>query len=220
MKFALILLILSMAILSECKKDNIQSGNNMQDSKAVYSEKKRVGDLQFSLAAKILKKGLHNNINYLNDNLSIDYEIRNAGDKSFVIYNRGHFGFDDGKNVVYVEPQPDGNIEISQKAFVEPRDKQCPARLIPIVPQGSLLKAKQTMKEQVDLELPPKLKSPYADCLPIVVMPAEIKQARFCVGAAEVLDRAKVRISADGIVQGRDGLSEQQLLCSNIIELR
>lgn len=220
MKFALILLVFLTAILFECKKDTTRGENNMQDSKAVYSEKKQFGDLEFSLSAKILKKGLRDGVKYLNDYLSIDYEIRNAGSRDFVVYNRGHFGFDNGKNAVYVEPQSDGSVEISQKAFIEPKDKQCPLRLVAIVSQGSRLKAGQTIKEQISLELPPKLNTPFADCIPVPQMPAEIKRARFCVGAAEVLDRAKIRINADGIVQGRDGLGEQQLLCGDGVKIK
>lgn len=220
MKFALMLLILTMAVLSECKKNKMPDENNVSNSEAVYSEQKRFGDLKLSFSAKILKKGLHDGISRESDSLLIAYEIENTGKKSFVVFNRGHIARVGGSKEVYVEPHSDGTIEISQKAFVQPQDKQCPLWLIPRIPVGSLLKAKQTLNEKAELELPPKLYTPYSECKSAPQMPTEIKQARFCVGIAEVLDRAKVKTLSDGTIHGRDGLGEQQLLCSKAIELK
>lgn len=219
MKFILIFLVFSVAILLQCKKEDMSGEKNVQNEHFVYSEKKQFGELEFSFSIKILEKGLHDGINYLNNNLSINYEIKNTGGKEFVVFNRGHTAYVDGKSEVYVEPLEDGSIEISQKAFVQPKDKQCPFWLIPRISVGSLLKAQKTTKEQISLELPPKLNTPYADCKPSPVMPDKIKKAKFCVGVAEIRNQSELKINEKGIVQGRDGLAEQILLCSDTIEL-
>ncbi len=97
---------------------------------------KRLGDLEYTVTTRLVKKGLHDGINYENDYLYIDYKVRNSGSKNYLVFNRGHDDRDE-KNLVYVEPQADGSIEISQKAFVEPSRKVCPARDAPIMPRAS-----------------------------------------------------------------------------------
>ncbi len=224
MKFGLVFLFLITFLVSDCRKQSSvepkqKNGDRVAEMQEVYSTKRQFGDLEVFFKAKIIPKGVRDGINYANDNVYIDYEIKNSGDRSFVVFNRGHLGFDEPSNAVYVEPQPDGSVEISQKAFVEPKNKRCPLRLIPIVPRGSLLKAKQTIVEQLNFELPLKLRTPYADCSPRLEMPTTVTQTKFCLGVAEI-DVKQVQLDADGLVQSSSLFSEQNLLCTDVIKLK
>lgn len=190
------------------------TGNNMQNL-LVYENK--IGDVEYAFSAKILKSGEHNGVNYQTDVVQFAYEMKNTGGKSCLVYNRGHFGTDN--SVVYVEPQKDGTVEISQKAFREPKDKNCPQRYVQIVPNASWLKSKQTIQNQIEVALPLKLKTSFDDCTPQSEMPAKIDKTRFCLGISEA-DASKVKISNKGFVEGWQYVKEQQLLCSNVIELK
>lgn len=177
----------------------------------VYQNK--VGDVEYSLSAKILKKSE----NRQSDVVQITYELKNTGDKNYLVYNLGHFGTNE--SVVYVEPQKDGSIEISQKAFHEPTDRNCPQRFVAVVPNASWLKAKQTVNNQIEVALPLTVKTPFDDCTPLPAMPAKINRVRFCLGIAEA-DTNQVKIDEKGFVQGQQFVKEQQLLCSDNIPLK
>lgn len=190
------------------------SENKMRDS---FTYKNKIGEIEYTFAAKILKKGAPGTANLENDVLQIDYEVKNTGEKNYLLYNRGHSGTDD--SVVYVETQKGGTIEISQKAFREPEGKTCPNRYVPIAPNASWLKSKQTIKNQIETALPLKLKTPFDDCTPRAEMPAEIARTRFCLGVSEA-DASRVKINDKGFVEGWQHVKEQQLLCSDVIELK
>ena len=195
---------------------NAEKTETRMENLPVYQNK--VGDVEYTLSAKILKKGASgDNANHQTNVIQITYELKNTGDKSYLVYNRGHFGTNDSQ--VYVEPQKDGSIEISQKAFAEPADRNCPQRFVAIVPNASWLKAKQTVNNQVETTLPLKVKTPFDDCTPLPEMPDQINQTRFCLGIAEA-DPNQVKIDENGFVQGRQAVKEQQLLCSDNIELK
>lgn len=190
------------------------TGSNMEN---LLAYKNKIEDVEYSFSAKVLKKGEHNGVAYQTDVVQITYELKNTGDKNYLVYNRGHFGADD--TVVYVEPRTDGTVEISQKAFREPKDKNCPERYVQIAPNASWLKSKQTIQNQIQTALPLKLKTPFDDCTPAPKMPAKIDKTKFCLGISEA-DASKVKIGDKGFVEGWQNVKEQQLLCSDVIEMK
>ncbi len=130
------------------------------------------------------------------------------------MFNQGHTDRDD-RNAVYVEPQPDGSLDLSQKAFALPKDKSCPRYDAPILPRATMLKPQRTIKGQLKIALTLKLNTPFAECSPQPAMPTEIKRARFCLGYAEA-DAGKTKVDASGNVQGWNAFNEQKLLCREI----
>jgi hypothetical protein len=190
------------------------AATNMQN---VPEYKNKVGDVEYTFSQKVLKKGDHDGVNRQTDVIQITYQLKNTGDKSYLVYNRGHFGTNE--SVVYVEPQKDGSIEISQKAFREPTGRNCPQRFVAVVPNASWLESKQTLSNQIEVALPLELKTPFDDCTPQPKMPAKVDKARFCLGISEA-DKGQVKISDNGFVQGLQYVKEQQLLCSDIVELK
>nr|MCU0240556.1 hypothetical protein [Pyrinomonadaceae bacterium] len=139
----------------------------------------------------------------------------NLGKKNYLIFNQGH---DIGNEKIYVEPQKDDVIEISQRRFIEPKDKNCPEREYPIMPNASWLKAKQTIIQSVIVSLPLQVKTPFDDCLPKAEMPAEIKDLKFCLGIAEANPK-KVKVDEKGFVKGWNQVKAQQFLCSDLFKL-
>lgn len=230
MKLILLIFCLHALFLSDCQKPNqanslpnkSQSMENSADSNNKTASdnllSKRVADLQYEIKTRVVKKGQRDGVNYQNDVLYIDYEIKNLGEKSYLVFNQGH-NDSDNRNIVYVEPFANGSVELSQKAFTEPKDKNCPLRDAPILPRAAWLKSKQTIKDQVSVELPLKLNTPFADCFPQLEMPRGLEQVRFCLGVAEA-DPKTIKVGNNGFIQNRNAFKEQQLLCSETLNLK
>jgi hypothetical protein len=223
MKILFLLCLSGVLMFFDCSSNNrkisvnnaaIATGTNMQN---VPEYKNKAGDVEYTFSLKVLKKGDHDGVNRQTDVIQITYQLKNTGDKNYLVYNRGHFGTND--SVVYVEPQKDGIVEISQKAFREPTGRNCPQRFVAVTPNASWLNAKQTVNNQIEVALPLKQITPFDDCTPQSGIPAKVDKARFCLGISEV-DKSQVKISDNGFVQGLQYVKEQQLLCSDFIELK
>lgn len=191
-----------------------QSNQNLTNAnmKEVFNHSGKYDGVEYRFTGKMQKKGKYDGINYPNDNLVIEYSLKNTGTKNFIVYNQGHSDNSD-RSIVYIEPQPSGTIELSQRLFTEPKDKNCPEWDMPITPRAGWLKAGQNMSEKVFVEFPLELKTPFQACTPATQMPANLKKVKFCIGIAEALD-AKTSIDKNGIIQNRN-VSEQKLLCSD-----
>lgn len=231
MKSFAVLFLVSLAVFFQCeKKESVQAnvnnsavnqtpsnisknaetpkpetGNN-SNMKEVFNYSGKTDGIEYRFAGKLQKKGKSDGINYPNDNLVVEYTLKNTGAKDFAIYNQGHSD-NENRAAVYVEPQTDGSIEISQKRFVEPKDKNCPLLDFPITPRSVILKGGQTISEKVFVEFPLENKTPFSMCVPQTPMPTALKKVKFCIGFAE----------ADG--QKRGETSEQKLLCSDEFSL-
>jgi hypothetical protein len=212
MKIFVILMLT--AVFFDCSSKKSKPETAM-DNFLSYSNKE--GEIEYSFKAALIKKGIHSGIDYQNDVVQIEYNLTNTGDKNYLIYNAGHSGTNDA--TVYAEPNADGSVEISQKAFGEPKDKNCPNRFIPIMPKASWLKAKQTVTKQLQIALPLQTKTPFDDCLPGNVMPKEVSQIKFCVGVSEA-DAEKASIDKDGNIKSLDSVKPQKLLCSTSVNLK
>lgn len=191
-----------------------QSNQNSTNAnmKEVFTHSGKHDGVEYRFIGKMQKKGKYDGINYPNDNLVIEYSLKNTGTKNFILYNQGHSDSSD-RSIVYVEPQTDGTIELSQRLFTEPKDKTCPEWDMPITPRAGWLKAGQSLSEKVFVEFPLELKTPFQACTPATQMPANLKKVKFCIGIAEALDE-KTSIDKNGIIQNRN-VSEQKLLCSD-----
>ena len=173
--------------------------------------------IEYKFKAEMKKAGNYNGIEYKNDFVDVEYELNNASEKDYIVFNKGHFGTNSYK--VYVEANKDGTVEISQKAFNEPTDRNCPQRFAAISPHASMLKSKNKMTETVQLEMPLESRTPFDDCEPKPELPNEIKGLKFCVGVMEARS-SDVKLSDDGSFSGLTSLKEQKLLCSDFVRLK
>lgn len=222
MKFLTILSLLMAFTFFQCstKKDqktNTSTPNTKTNMNEMLNYENVSDGIKYKFKAEMKKAGNYNGVEYPNDFVEIQYDLENTTEKDYIVYNRGHFGTNAEK--VYVQPKADGTVEISQKAFEEPQDKNCPQRFVAVLPNASWLKAKQKVTEKIEVELPLQLKTPFDDCEPQDEMPKEIKQVKFCIGIAEA-DADAVKIEDNGRVLGLNAIKEQKLLCSDLVELK
>ncbi len=236
MKILGVFLFLIMAFLFQCGKEeaNTKADGNTQSQSVFNTEMKtdksdttaqtekdmdeifnysgENDGLKYNFSGKLQKKGKYDGINYPNDNLVIEYSVKNTNSKDFLVYNQGHSD-ESNQAIVYVEPQASEVVELSQKMFTEPKNKDCPDLDAPIVARAAWLKAGETISEKVLVELPLELKTPFDECSPKPQMPKNFNKIKFCLGAAQA-DSEAVKIDENGYIQNRAGVSEQKLLCS------
>lgn len=244
MKFPGILLLLLAAFLFQCEKRESSAGantaenmvrtgnslkpeipnppdspeNNAKTMDELFRDSGRKGDLEYKISGRLQKKGKSEGINYPNDNLIIEYTVKNTGTKDFILYNQGHSDRET-RDLVYAEPLPDGSVELSQKAFLEPKDKTCPLRDAPIWPRGAWLRKGQIVTGRVFVELPLKQQTPFADCTPRAEMPANPKRFKFCLGFQEA-EGQNLKIDDQGIISPLPETAKQELLCSESFEIK
>jgi hypothetical protein len=209
--FVLLMLI---AVFFDCSSKKSKQGTAMEN---LLSYSNKDGELNYSIKADLIKKGIHDGIDYQNDVVQIEYNLTNTSNKNYVIFNAGHSGTTDA--TVYTELQSDGTVEISQKAFTEPKDKNCPNRFVAIMPKASWLKAKQTINKQLQIAIPLKTTTPFDDCLPASVIPKEVAKVKFCIGVAEA-NSNEVSIDKEGNIKGLNPVNVQKLLCSPTVKLK
>ena len=172
-------------------------------------------DIAYRYEVIFRPRGDYDGIIYPNDHLLIRYQFDNGGADA-ILFNR-IVSEVEVLGEVYVEPQPDGAIEISQRAFAEPSDRACPARDAPILPRGSWLRTGDIAAGQIYVDLPLNRFTPFDDCTPLPSMPADPAALRVCFGY--VRPAADLTIDDNGYINTTfsdlQGLiAAQQLLCS------
>jgi len=237
MKFFGSLIFLSLAFFLQCEKSvsdarnqpsakpeqsvsvNLQNESNNQKAanmNEIFSAKGKQDDIEYQITGKLQKKGQYEGIDYPNETIAVEYELKNTGAKNFVVFDRGHSG--STSDVVYAEPLADGTIEISMKAFSEPKDKRCPARFVAIMPRGTLLKAGETIKDKVYVEVPLTAKTPFDDCDPKTEIAANASRIKFCIGFQEASNDLK--IDADGNIKPVPEIRDQKFICTGVGEIK
>ena len=151
--------------------------------------------------------------------LLISYRVTNRSGREVLVVNRGDTESGLGPGRVYVEPQPDGTVELSRRAFRQPADRVCRTREVPPYPGVSRLGPGQSISEEVSVGLPPRYATPFADCTPVPQMPSPVRRVKFCLGvirggAGKTSAERGADIITDGQLIGR-----QELLCGDVFEL-
>ena len=238
MKFPGIIFFMSLALFLQCEKGVSEAQNktaanagrntsanaspeptkqNAANMNEIFNSKGKKEEIEYQVTGRLQKKGQHEGINYPNDNIVIEYELKNTGAKNIILFNRGHSGA--GNEIIYAEPLGEGTVEISMKAFIEPLNKNCPDRFVAVMPRGSLLKAGETVKDKAYFELPLKTKTPFDDCEPKAEVAANASKVKFCLGFQEAPGE-NLKIDESGNVSPLPDIKNQRFICSDVGELR
>lgn len=211
MKYLFFLVFSLTFAAAECRQSqNKIDSTEVNKRNSMETQTKRIGDLEYKITVEEVSDTF----------LQLNYEVKNLGESDYILYNRGT-SLKMRRGTIYVEPQANDRVELSQKEFFEPKDKDCPDREALIYPAASWLKAKQTVKEEVSVSLPLKLNTPFDDCRPQPEMPKQVNEIRFCLGAAKVNSSKNIKANEEGIiiVRGGEDIAEQQLLCSDAVKI-
>lgn len=155
--------------------------------------------------------------------LIINYRVTNNGRQTLLALNKlprrspGKVGYDDS-NHVYIEPQADGTVEISKRAYALPPNAQARVRELP---GATLLAPGQSLAEEISVALPLVRRRPYMTLVPASAqMPDAQLRVRFCLGVAPrdgsgVNGKSKDRV----LLPGYKVVTTQRLLCGEVQEL-
>lgn len=190
--------------------------NVAASNKLPFSMKNPAGDLEYEIKIR------RDQSNGAANQLIINYSIKNLGDQDYILFNRGDSTRTANARVYVEQSQPNGIVELSQKAFGKPKDVRCPASVAPILPRAQWLKAKQTIAEQVEIVLPLQIQTPFDYCYPKRETVAQASGYKFCLGTVPA-DSNKIKISPQQFVAApyqelQKLIREQQLLCSDVFE--
>ncbi len=166
-------------------------------------------DLKYKIDLKVIENNL----------IEINYSVENTSeDEDYLVFNMGDTNKGFGNRLVYIEPMENGLVELSQRKFTEPENKTCPKFEVAVEAGAIWLKAKKSIEHKVLANLPLKLNTPFDQCTPNAEMPTATKEVKFCLGVAKA-DSTKVRVTEQGYVEGWENVSEQELLCSERVNL-
>ena len=149
----------------------------------------------------------------------ISYRVTNNTGQEVLLVNRGDTESGLGAGRVYVDPQPDGVVELSQRAFRQPADRLCPAREVPPYPGVSRLRAGQSAAEEVAIDLPLRYRTTFADCSPAPQMPAPVRRVKFCLGVIRGGGKAVAKENGAEVITHGQLIGTQELLCGDVFEL-
>jgi hypothetical protein len=152
--------------------------------------------------------------------LLVSYKVTNRGKAPVLLLNQGDTSFGLGAGRVYIEPQADGSVDLTQRGFAVPSSTQGPTPFAAIYPGVATLAAGQTLNQNLKVLPPLARRHPYMQGAPNHPMPDPLKRVRFCLGVIESAD-APTKISKGvRVLTSLQAISQQRLLCSPVQELK
>lgn len=148
----------------------------------------------------------------------VDYSVTNRGARAVLLVNRGDTSFGLGPGRVYVEPQEDGTVNLTQRGYTLPPGYSGPAPTAAIYPGVSELAPGKTATESVRSRAPKARQHPYGRYYKEAAVPEPIRRVRFCLGV--VAGDAETKTTrGTRVLTSLQAVAAQELLCSETKEL-
>jgi hypothetical protein len=153
-----------------------------------------------------------------NGDIVVEYSVTNRGARSVLLLNRGDTSLGLGPGRVYVEPQTDGTVNLTQRGYTLPPDYGGPGPSAATYPGVSALAPGKTARETVRVRAPKGRQHPYGRYYPEVQMPDPLRRVRFCLGV--VAGDAQTKTTrGTRVLTSLQAVAAQELLCGEIQEL-
>lgn len=150
--------------------------------------------------------------------ISVEYSVTNRGPRPVLLLNRGDTSFGLGPGRVYVEPQEDGTVYLTQRGYMLPPGHKGPGPTAAIYPGVSELAPGQTAKETVQVRAPKSRQHPYGRYYPNVPVPDPPRRVRFCLGIVPA-DAPTKTTRGTRVLTSLQAVAAQELLCADPQEL-
>ncbi len=150
--------------------------------------------------------------------LVVEYSVTNRGARSVLLLTRGDTSLGLGPGRVYVEPQTDGTVDLTQRGYTLPPDYGGPGPSVLTYPGVSALAPGKTAKETLRVRAPKTRQHPYGRYYPEVQMPDPLRRVRFCLGV--VAGDAPTKMTrGTRVLTSLQAVAAQELLCGEPQEL-
>lgn len=146
--------------------------------------------------------------------ISVEYSVTNRGPRPVLLLNRGDTSFGLGPGRLYVEPQPDGTVNLTQRGYTLPPSDMGPGPTAAIYPGVSELAPGQTAKETVRVRAPKSRQHPYGRYYPNVPVPDPPRRVRFCLGVVPADAQTKTTRGTRVLIS-LQAIAAQELLCAD-----
>lgn len=150
--------------------------------------------------------------------ISVEYSVTNRGPRPVLLVNRGDTSFGLGRGRVYVEPQADGTVNLTQRGYTLPPGHKGPGPTAAIYPGVSELAPGQTATETVRVRAPKSRQHPYGRYYPNVPVPEPLRRVRFCLGVVPA-DAPTKTTRGTRVLTSLQAVAAQEMLCADPQEL-
>jgi hypothetical protein len=150
--------------------------------------------------------------------LVVEYSVTNRGARPVLLLNRGDTTSGLGPGRLYVEPQEDGTVNLTQRGYMIPSGYKGPGPTAAIYPGVSELAPGQTAKETVRARAPKARQHPYGRFYPSVPLPDPPRRVRFCLGVVPA-DAPTKTTRGTRVLTSLQAVAAQELLCADPQEL-
>ncbi len=144
----------------------------------------------------------------------VEYSVTNRGPRPVLLLNRGDTSFGLGPGRVYVEPQADGTVNLTQRGYTLPPGHTGPGPTAAIYPGVSELAPGKTAKESVRVRAPKSRQHPYGRYYPNVPVPDPLGRVRFCLGVVPA-DAPTKTTRGTRVLTSLQAIAAQELLCAD-----
>jgi hypothetical protein len=148
----------------------------------------------------------------------VEYSVTNRGARPVLLVNRGDTSFGLGPGRVYVEPQADGTVDLTQRGYTLPAGYSGPGPSAAVYPGVSELAPGKTASETVRARAPKGRQHPYGRYYPEASVPDPLRRVRFCLGVVASYAQTKTTRGAR-VLASLQSVAAQELLCSDVQEL-
>lgn len=144
----------------------------------------------------------------------VEYSVTNRGPRPVLLLNRGDTSFGLGPGRVYVEPQADGTVHLTQRGYTLPPGHKGPGPTAAIYPGVSELAPGKTAQETVRVRAPKSRQHPYGRYYPDVPVPDPPRRVRFCLGVVPADAQTKTT-RGTRVLTSLQAIAAQELLCAD-----
>jgi hypothetical protein len=149
--------------------------------------------------------------------LVVEYSVTNRGAQPVLLVNRGDTSFGLGPGRVYVEPQEDGTVDLTQRGYTLPPGYSGPAPTAAIYPGVSELAPGKTATETLRVRAPKSRQHPYGRYYKQVAVPEPLRRVRFCLGVIKG-DAETKTTRGTRVLTSLQAVAAQELLCTETKE--
>lgn len=148
----------------------------------------------------------------------VEYSVTNRGSRPVLLLNRGDTSFGLGPGRLYVEPQADGIVNLTQRGYTLPPGHRGPGPTAAIYPGVSELAPGQTAKETARVRAPQSRQHPYGRYYPEVPVPNPLRRVRFCLGVVPA-DAPTKTTRGTRVLTSIQAVAAQEMVCAEAQEL-
>lgn len=143
----------------------------------------------------------------------VEYNVTNRGARPVLLVNRGDTSFGLGPGRVYVEPQEDGAVNLTQRGYTLPPGHSGPGPTAAIYPGVSELAPGKTATETLRVRAPKARQHPYGRYYKQAAVPEPLRRVRFCLGVVKG-DAETKTTRGTRVLTSLQAVAAQELLCS------